>query len=688
MPKELNMKQEQWEKINLVMEKIFAIEPNARKDFLKNTDLDEETLDEIRSLLAFEDEAEDFMSLSANDISDKILLPDEFKQTSLIGLKIGVYEIKQELGLGGMGAVYLGERTDGKFSQKVAIKMLRREFNIERIRGHFRREREIQAKLVHPNIAALLDAGTTDDNIPYLVMEYVEGIQIDKFCSENNLELNERLKLFNKVCEAVSFAHQNLVIHRDIKPSNIIITNEGQPKLLDFGISKLIDESGENSKTITQIGAMTPEFASPEQIKGESVTTATDIYSLGVVLFKLLTGTMPHDATDLSNSELFQEITQAQPTTPSAAADTNPQSAIRSPQLKGDLDNIILKALRKEPERRYRTVEQFSADLWRFIDNLPVTARPATFSYQASKFYQRNKIQVFAGFLIVLSLLTGITAAVWQASVAREQARIAAVEEERAKKITGFMEKIISYANPASYAEGFESGGEAKVIEVLNKLSDQIENEFPNRPDIQSELHNKFAEVYVIRYNNFNKAPDREKALRHARRALELRRKFYGENHELVAKDMYYLVASRDKFGDSDQEELAKIFAEAIKMMREANPKNLNLAYMLQDYSNRLRERENSEIYFRNALPAPQTDRLALAESYLTESNKIFLNHYPEDNGVVIRGKCHLAMVQTERGNFEQANRNFTFCRKGNFSERTIKEIDKYAEMLEKGLQQ
>jgi hypothetical protein len=399
---------------------------------------------------------------------------------------------------------------------------------------------------------------------------------------------------------------------------------------------------------------------------------------------------MPYDAADLSNSELFREITQAQPTTPSIAADINPQSTIRSPQLKGDLDNIILKALRKEPERRYHTIEQFSADIWRFIDNLPVTARPATFSYRASKYYQRNKIQVFAGLLIVLSLLTGITAAVWQAEEAREQARIAEVEEERAKKITGFMEKIISYANPSSYAEGFESGGEAKVIDVLNKLSDQIENEFPNRPDIQSELHNKFAEVYVTRYNNSHKTSDREKALRHAQRALELRRKFYGENHELVAKDMYYMFASREKFEDSDKQELAKLFAEAIKMMRETNPKNLNLAYMLRDYSNRLwREdsKENFEIYYRNALPAPQTDRLALAENYLTESNKIFLEHYPKENGIVILGKCYLAMVQIERGKFEQAKRNFIFCNQGNYSENMKKEIEKYTKLLKKGSQ-
>ncbi len=328
--------------------KVFAIEPLERREFLKHSDIEAEILAEVESLLAFEKEAEDFMSLPARDFSNGLFLQEEIEQTSLIGLKIGVYEITKEIGFGGMGAVYLAKRIDEKFEQKVAIKMLRREFNIEEIRQRFKVEREIQAALVHPNIATLLDAGTTAEGVPYLVMEYVEGLRIDKFCAENNLNLNERLKLFSKVCEAVSFAHRSLVIHRDIKPSNIIVTKKGEPKLLDFGISKLIGNDGNITKTITKLGAMTPEYASPEQIKGESVTTATDIYSLGVVLFKILTGTMPYDTENKSDAKVLSEITNSKAKIPSNAILENPKSKIQNPKLlKGDLDNIILKSLRK-----------------------------------------------------------------------------------------------------------------------------------------------------------------------------------------------------------------------------------------------------------------------------------------------------------------------------------------------------
>lgn len=285
----------------------------------------------------FEAVSADFMSLEITDFT-KDFTPEEKMENSLVGQKIGIYEIVGELGFGGMGAVYLAERADGKFAQKVAVKMLRREFNTEQIRRNFKREKEILAKLDHPFIARLLDAGKSEDGIPFLVMEYVEGLPIDQFCENENLSLTERLKLFNKVGEAVSFAHQNLIIHRDLKPSNIIVTKSGEPKLLDFGISKLLDaEDAENKTALTLLGAMTPEYASPEQIKGEIVTTATDIYSLGVVLYKILTNNLPFQSKGKTNSELLKAITEDEPTAPSIVSSLesevsnseSPQSAIK-----------------------------------------------------------------------------------------------------------------------------------------------------------------------------------------------------------------------------------------------------------------------------------------------------------------------------------------------------------------------
>lgn len=691
------MKTKHWKKVSSILRDVLELEASERQKYLDSLKLNKDLRKEVEESLDLETTAENWLSSNALDLSKEIF-DEEIGDKSPISQKIGIYEIKEEVGFGGMGAVYLGERIDKKFEQKVAIKMLRREFNTKRIRTYFHREREIQAKLTHPNIASLLDAGTTDDGVPYLIMEFVEGIRIDKYCKDNDLKLNKRLKLFNKVCEAVSFAHQNLVIHRDIKPSNIIITPKGEPKLLDFGISKLIDGSGETTKTLTQFGAMTPEYASPEQIKGESFTTATDIYSLGIVLYKILTGTIPYRLSDKRSANFLKEVTDSQPTMPSEAVKANSQSAIRNlKSLTGDLDNIILKAIRKEPKRRYKTVEQFSADIWRFIDGLPVKARPATFSYRAKKFFGRNKIQVIASSLIFLSLIIGISAAIWQARVASQaqkqaekETEKAKAEQERAEKVTKFMEKVISYANPHPYSEGAKSNGEARVIDVINEMSDKIEKEFPNQPDVQAELHHKFAEVYAIRSARGEKLAA-EKKIYHARRALKLRKKYYGKTHELIAKDMFYFWVAKKQNPNAS----AKILAEAIQMMRETNPKNVNLPHMIFAYAVRMAEiefsREISDAYFRNAIPKPKIGRLELAEKMILEAAQLF-----QETGIfkmdVIISRCKAGLYQIDLGKFEEAKANFPSCKEHEkllpkAETKNRKLYAEYAEKLEKALQ-
>ena len=445
----MQMQADSWKLVKDILRDALRTDTSRRREYLERIDAPGDVRAEVESLLACEAESADFMSLPITDFSrDFASNRDAEPETSLIGQRIGIYEIVREIGVGGMGAIYLARRADGKFEQRVAIKMLKREFNHEKLRRHFRREREIQARLNHPNIARLLDAGTTDDGVPFFVMEYIDGIPIDKYCEKNNLDLDGRLKLFNRVCDAVTHAHRNLIIHRDLKPSNILVGDAGEPKLLDFGISKLLDEGDlASGQPVTILRAMTPEYASPEQIRGEPVTTATDIYSLGVVLYKLLTGRFPYNFDNATNGDVLKQITDTEPTVPSDSESSldkqgraSGRECARSEQLKGDLDNIILKSLSKEPDRRYQTVEQFSADIWRYMDGLPVLARPATLSYRASKFYGRNKISVLAGIFIVVSLLTGLTVALWQAEVARGQARFAAeaqnlgaIETERAK---------------------------------------------------------------------------------------------------------------------------------------------------------------------------------------------------------------------------------------------------------------
>jgi len=668
------MQADNWKKMKNLLDEVLQLKSSERKLFIQRSGCSREICAEVESLLAFEDQAENLINLSALEFS-KDFFEQDTSSNSFIGQQIGVYRVIRELGIGGMGAVYLAERNDGKIEQNAAIKMLKREFNVEKLRHSFKREIAILAKLNHPNIAHLFDAGTTDDGIPYLIMEYVEGNTIDKFCEINNLSLKVRLKLFNKVCEAVSFAHQNLIIHRDLKPSNILVTSMGEVKLLDFGISKILNEEhSEKTNTVTLLGAMTPEYASPEQIRNEKITTASDIYSLGVVLYKILTGTLPYNFEGKTNGNLLKIVTETEPSMPSSQ-NTNPDSAIRNPQLKGDIDNIILKSLRKEPERRYKTVEQFSADIWRFIDGLPILARPATISYQASKFFKRNKIAVIAGILIFFSLIAGITVAIRQTGIAREQARVAAEsqnlaitetqkaksEQLKAEKITRFMTKIIGYANPVWYAEGAKFGKDARVIDAIIDLSQKIDDEFAAEPDVAAELHHRFLEVLLPNPGSLTPEEQKARKLFHARRALELRKQFYGEKHELVAKDMVYLYWANGV----EKSEKAKYLMEAIQMMRETNPSNLNLPYMLEDYTARMMlPTEGSHEAYRNAVfPPTEENKYQVADRMLREALSVWQLHYPPDHPVILSKNCWLAYALAKQDNWAEFNEPYQLCK-------------------------
>lgn len=663
------MQNADWEKVKELLDEVLRIEPSERQTFLRESAASDEVKAEVESLIAFESEAENLMSLSAIEFSKDFF--GEQESNALLGQQIGVYRIVREIGYGGMGAVYLAERNDGKFEQKVALKLLKRELNVKRLRHSFKRESEIQSKLNHPNVARLLDAGTIADGIPYLALEYIEGLPLDEFCERNNLPLKERLKIFIKACQAVSFAHQNLIIHRDLKPSNILVTPNGELKLLDFGISKILDEEQiEGSDTLTMLGAMTPDYASPEQIKGETVTTATDIYSLGVVLYKILTGTLPYDLSGKTKVNLLKTIGETEPSTPSLQ-NTNPGSAVRNPQLKGDLDNIILKAIRKEPARRYKSVEQFSADIWRFIDGLPVLARPSTISYRANKFFQRNKIPVIAGVLIFVSLVAGIAISLRETRLAVQSQKLAVAEAEKAKeeqrkseKVTRFMTKIIGYANPIWYAEGAKFGKDARVIDAIIDLSDKIDTEFAAEPDVAAELHHHFA--FVILPNSGSLRPEEKKriVLLHARRAFELRKLFYGEKHELVAKDMVYLYWA----GGIAENERASYLMAAMNMMRETNPHNLNLPYMLEDYTSRLilPEYEKFHDQYRNAvLPPTNQSKYEIAEEMLRESLPVFRHHYKTDNSAIYHTECKLSYTLAMQEKWTDFDEHFALCKQG-----------------------
>ncbi len=338
---------------------------------------------------------------------------------------IGAYRIVRELGRGGMGTVFLAERADAQFDMRVAIKLIKRGMDSDAVLQRFRHERQILAGLEHPNIARLLDGGTSAEGLPYFVMEYVDGLPIDEYCRTRRLPIEARLQLFRQVCAAVAYAHQHLVVHRDIKPSNILVTTEGVPKLLDFGIARLVEASEDTPSAATLFGsqAMTPQYASPEQLRGARVTTVSDVYALGVLLYELLSGERPYDGTGKTADEIREIVSRADISKPSAVAARHSDEAAAA-RLRGDLDAIVLTAMRHDPAERYGSVALLAEDVRRHMEARPVSARGDSWSYRASRFVRRRKLGVAAAAAILLSLVGGVIATSWQARVARaERAR-------------------------------------------------------------------------------------------------------------------------------------------------------------------------------------------------------------------------------------------------------------------------
>ncbi|HYJ91451.1 MAG TPA: serine/threonine-protein kinase [Pyrinomonadaceae bacterium] len=384
---------------------------------------------EIESLLRLKKDSARFLEMSAARYAVHLLNED----SRHAGKQFGNYTIVRELGRGGMGTVYLARRADGEFTQDVALKIVRQTLLDDELERRFKRERQILADLSHPNIGRLFDGGVTEAGEPFLVMEFVKGWPLIEYADKRELTVVARLQLFLKTCRAVSFAHQNLIVHRDIKPSNILVDESGEPKLLDFGLAKVFDEAiPEAERTQTLFQALTPAYASPEQLRGINVTTASDIYSLGIVLYELLTGKRPYEFKSNSFDEILRIVSSREPTKPSSVVSrrlhsrSGPDGKMAYNRLKGDLDNIVLMALRKEPERRYKSVDQFAEDIERFLKKLPVIARDDTFAYRTSKFVQRNAVGVIAGSLVAVATVAG-------AVLSRKQARRANKERERAE---------------------------------------------------------------------------------------------------------------------------------------------------------------------------------------------------------------------------------------------------------------
>jgi len=540
-----------WPEVKDLFSAALELEPEERIPFLdKACGSDGSLRAEVSTLLSADDAAGDFIQEPALvDVGFVKNHEQVINSAAVTGEQIGSYQIIRELGRGGMGSVYLAARADESFDKQVALKLIKRGMDSDAIIKRFVMERQILANLDHPNIARLIDGGTTEDGLPYFVLEYVDGQTITRYSDQRKLNTMERLKLFRQVCTAVQFAHQNLIVHRDLKPSNILVTEDGTPKLLDFGIAKLLnaDWSASVEATATISRLLTPEYASPEQLRGFPITTSSDVYSLGVVLYELLSGHRPFNFESRSLEEVVRMITASEPIKPSVVVTSieparntvDAEQISRTPEaisstrdgnieklrrrLAGDLDNILLKALRKEPARRYASVEEFSEDLRRHLEGLPVLARADTLSYRTSKFITRHKAGMAAVLIVALTLLSATIITTWQARVARRER---AKSERRFKDVRNLTNSFLfDFHDAIADLNGGTKAREMVVKKAQEYLSSLAQEAGEDR-ELLWELSTAYLKLGDVQGRpGFSRTGDTGGALRSYEQSLEIRRR-------------------------------------------------------------------------------------------------------------------------------------------------------------------
>ncbi|WP_321471886.1 serine/threonine-protein kinase [uncultured Paludibaculum sp.] len=500
------MTAERWSQVKSILAQALELPPSERLSFVHQSTTDTEIREEIASLLAASEDAGEFIEQPA-------LAPPAAPavQFPAPGDRVGIYAIIQKVGEGGMGAVYQALRDDGEFRRLVAVKILKRGMDTDHVLQRFENEKQILAHFDHPHIAKVLDAGITPDQRPFFVMEFYAAQPIDVYCQENRLSIAERLVLFQKVCGAVEYAHRNLIVHRDLKPGNILVTAEGEPRLLDFGIAKLLTD--ESKLTRAGVHLMTPEYASPEQIRGEPINTSTDIYSLGVMLYEILSGTHPFPSRRSGAFPMVPNDLDLPPKAPSTRVKTlagKPREA--SPDLsvlprglvslqrwsgllRGDLDNIVLKALAPDPARRYQSVEQLSADLDRYQHGLPVSAAGDSFPYLLRKFARRNWLAVSSAALVVLALSIGLTVASYQTQVARRERTRA---EQRESEVRQLAQTLIFDLHDAIKTLPGATPVRQELLKKATSALDSLAKGAANRIDLRLELADAYLRLGAV----------------------------------------------------------------------------------------------------------------------------------------------------------------------------------------------
>ena len=607
------MHPDRWRQIEELFHAALALDGNKREAYLAEACLDDASLrQEVENLIVGHEGAT--ASMQTAMVREAVQQIREDDGTLGVGREFGPYRVIREIGQGGMGRVFLGERTDEEFHHRVAIKLIKRGMDTDSVIRHFRNEREILASLDHPNVARLFDGGTSQDGLPYFIMEYIEGQPIDCFCDERRYSIPERLQLFRKVCAAVTYAHQHLVVHRDIKPSNILITAEGQPKLLDFGIARLL-RVGADATTATMTGfqAMTPEYASPEQLQGLPASTLTDVYSLGIVLYRLLTGVSPHGIPDGSPQEIADAICRLEPKRPSTVAvqpysgDAPTDGSIRNDsnermrkRLQGDLDNIVLTAIRKEPHRRYQSVEQFSEDIRRHLELLPVLARGDKIGYRLAKFIRRHRGGVAAGLLAALMMIAGSITTTFEAHRARVQEQVAKEAQAKAERRFNEVRKLahsvlFDYHDAIKNLPGATPVRERLVRDSLQYL-DSLAGEVTGDRSLLRELASAYERVADVQGGTMEaNLGNTTGAIESGKKALHIRESLLasdprdaGVQRELASS--YFKVGSL-LWETGDMSGAADCLRQAVRLREElakAQPENMERQYELSNAYDRM----------------------------------------------------------------------------------------------------
>ncbi len=676
---------------------------------------------EVESLLAAHETASQFLNNKAEDLVLPLLA--EEIGGPLNGHRFGAYRLERELGRGGMGVVYLAERADGEFEQRVAIKFVPKSMMSTEAEQRFRHERRTLAALTHPHIARLFDGGVTSEGVPYFIMEHIPGVPLDVYCAQRDLETRARLALFLQICEAVQYAHRNLVVHRDLKPSNILVDEKGVPKLLDFGIAKLLRTEADTTThelTLTGNLPMTPPYASPEQTRGAAITTASDVYALGVILYELLTGVRPYHFSNYTPVEVARVICEVEPVKPSqaplaTAPQTQPTQEVSGPhtvklrgQLAGDLDSIVLKALRKEPEQRYSSVEQFAEDVRRHLAGHPVQARKGTWSYRTARFVRRHKYAVAAA-AIFMALVLGF------GIVTKMQSNRIALERDKAEQVSKFLMEMFQSSDPNT-----AQGETITAREILDRGAKRIAQELQAQPEVQAAAMTVIARVYqqlglyaaadsmcevtwqvqrkqfgeesveaAQALNNLAEVKrergDYASAERWHRQTLAIREQRRGDEHPEVAESLNNLAQVLDSKNDADST-AEPLYRRALEIQRKNfSEENLlyvttenNLASWLQDQS----RFDEAEKLFRHVLavrrqllPAPHFDiavslnnlallldfqgKYAEAEPLYHEAMAMYRRLFGDEHPAIAICWSNLGSLAFAQGDYDKAVSNF-----------------------------